>query len=82
MLVIDEVDRILDMGFKREVDSIVQALPNKMQTLLFSATITKSLRELARLNLKSNPEYIQIHDFDTVETRIAQGDAEIDEADA
>ena len=71
MLVIDEVDRILDMGFKREVDSIIQELPKKMQTLLFSATITRSLRELARLNLKEDPEYIQIHDFDTVETRIA-----------
>ena len=69
------------MGFKREVDSIIQELPKKVQKLLFSATITKSLRELARLNLDTNPEYIQIHDFDEVEARIAQGDGEVDEAD-
>ena len=69
------------MGFKREVDAIVSALPTKKQTLLFSATVTKSLRELARLNLNSSPEYIQIHDFDTIESKAAHGDTEMDEAD-
>ena len=67
------------MGFKREVDSIVEELPAVKQTLLFSATITKSLRELARLNL-NKPEFIQIHDFDTIENRAA-GEADDDEAD-
>lgn len=59
MLVIDEVDRVLDMGFKRDVDEIITNLPNKMQVLLFSATITKSMKELARVRLHNQQfEYI------------------------
>jgi len=71
VLVIDEVDRMLDMGFKREVDEIMSNLPRKMQTLLFSATVTKSLRDLARLRLSKDAEFIQIHDFDTIEGRVS-----------
>ena len=59
MLVIDEVDRVLDMGFKRDVDEIITNLPKKMQVLLFSATITKSMKELARVRLQNQQfEYI------------------------
>ena len=77
VLVLDEVDRMLDMGFKREVDEIIRNLPRKKQTLLFSATVTKSLKDLARINMSKEPEYIQIHDFDHMESRMrgAQGDA-------
>lgn len=57
VLVLDEADRILDMGFDRELRSIVQSLPDTRQTLLFSATLTKSVRALAQLSLKS-PEYV------------------------
>jgi ATP-dependent RNA helicase DDX10/DBP4 len=56
VLVLDEADRILDMGFDRELRAIVQSLPDTRQTLLFSATLTKSVRALAQLSLKS-PEY-------------------------
>ena len=41
-----------------------------MQTLLFSATVTKSLRDLARLRLSNTAEFIQIHDFDEIEGRL------------
>ena len=75
---IDEVDRILDMGFKQQVDEIVRTLPRKIQTLLFSATITKSLKELARLNLNT-PEFIQIHNFDQVEMKAQEPNAENEE---
>lgn len=54
----DEVDRILDLGFKRDVDLIMNSLPKKVQTLLFSATIGKSINELARTNLRKDHEYI------------------------
>lgn len=51
MLVLDEADRCLDMGFKRTLDAIVSNLPPTRQTLLFSATQSQSLADLARLSL-------------------------------
>lgn len=60
MLVLDEADRILDQGFKKDLDAIISQLPRRRQTLLFSATQTKSVRDLARLSLK-DPEYLSVH---------------------
>ncbi|KAI3810040.1 hypothetical protein L1987_19647 [Smallanthus sonchifolius] len=59
VLVLDEADRILDAGFKKEVNAIISQLPKHKQTLLFSATQTKSVKDLARLSLK-DPEYIAV----------------------
>ena len=59
-LVLDEADRILDMGFKTQLDGILEYLPAHCQTLLFSATQTKSVKDLARLSLKE-PEYLAVH---------------------
>ncbi|XP_040040752.2 putative ATP-dependent RNA helicase DDX10 [Gasterosteus aculeatus] len=61
MLVLDEADRILDMGFMDTVNAIVENLPASRQTLLFSATQTKSVKDLARLSLK-DPEYVWVHE--------------------
>eukprot|EP00158_Paraphelidium_tribonemae_P005307 Partr_v1_DN27272_c2_g1_i1_m38391 putative ATP-dependent RNA helicase required for ribosome biogenesis. Involved in the release of U14 snoRNA in pre-ribosomal complexes. Required for pre-rRNA cleavage at site A2 (By similarity) len=61
MLVLDEADRILDMGFSKTVNAIVENLNDDRQTLLFSATQTKSVRDLARLSLK-DPEYVAVHE--------------------
>ncbi|KAM4794765.1 putative ATP-dependent RNA helicase DDX10 [Rhinophrynus dorsalis] len=61
MLVLDEADRILDMGFADTMNAIVENLPKKRQTLLFSATQTKSVKDLARLSLK-DPEYVWVHE--------------------
>ncbi|ELP90559.1 DEAD box ATP-dependent RNA helicase, putative [Entamoeba invadens IP1] len=58
-LVLDEADRILDMGFKKELTSILDYLPKKRQTLLFSATQTKSVKDLIRLSL-THPEFISV----------------------
>ncbi|KAF2743126.1 DEAD-domain-containing protein [Sporormia fimetaria CBS 119925] len=60
MLVLDEADRILDMGFQRDVDAILEYLPKERQTLLFSATQSKKLSDLARLSLQE-PEYVSVH---------------------
>ncbi|THX54943.1 P-loop containing nucleoside triphosphate hydrolase protein [Aureobasidium pullulans] len=57
MLVLDEADRILDMGFQRDLDAILEYLPKDRQTLLFSATQTKRVSDLARLSLR-DPEYV------------------------
>jgi len=61
MLVLDEADRILDMGFQRDLDAIVEYLPPDRQTLLFSATQTKKVSDLARLSLRE-PEYVAVHE--------------------
>jgi ATP-dependent RNA helicase DDX10/DBP4 len=61
MLVLDEADRIMDMGFKETVDAIVEHLPKERQTLLFSATQTKRVSDLARLSLK-DPEFVSVHE--------------------
>lgn len=60
MLVLDEADRILDMGFQRDVDAILEYLPKERQTLLFSATQSRRVSDLARLSLHE-PEYVSVH---------------------
>ncbi|XP_064027263.1 probable ATP-dependent RNA helicase DDX10 isoform X2 [Pogoniulus pusillus] len=61
LLILDEADRILDMGFADTMNAIIENLPKKRQTLLFSATQTKSVKDLARLSLK-DPEYVWVHE--------------------
>lgn len=61
LLVLDEADRILDLGFASAVNAIIENLPEERQTLLYSATQTKSVKDLARLSLK-NPDYINVHE--------------------
>lgn len=54
-LIIDEADRVLDIGFEEEMKQIVRILPKKRQTMLFSATSTQKTEDLARLALKKEP---------------------------
>ncbi|XP_055643970.1 probable ATP-dependent RNA helicase DDX10 [Toxorhynchites rutilus septentrionalis] len=61
MLVLDEADRCLDMGFETAMNAIIGNLPITRQTLLFSATQTKSVKDLARLNMK-DPVYVAPHE--------------------
>lgn len=46
-LVLDEADRMLDLGFSRELDAVLAAMPKRVQTLLFSATFSDAIRALA-----------------------------------
>jgi len=56
ILVLDEADRMLDMGFKDDVDKIISQCPEKRQTLLFSATITQDVSRLAKKYMKNPVE--------------------------
>lgn len=59
MLVLDEADKVLNLGFKLEVDEILSRLPKKRQNILFSATMEESVEELIN-KLLHNPVKIQI----------------------
>ncbi|KAI4463137.1 rna helicase [Holotrichia oblita] len=61
-LVIDEADRILDIGFEEEMKQIINLLPRRRQTMLFSATQTEKTKSLTSLALKKEPIYVGVDD--------------------
>ncbi|MBU2923793.1 DEAD/DEAH box helicase [Colwellia sp. 1_MG-2023] len=71
VLVFDEADRILDLGFKAEIDRIMQQVPEKRQTLLFSATFDDSLYKFSKLLLK-DPQVITIDEKTEVADSVEQ----------
>ncbi|KAI8927466.1 P-loop containing nucleoside triphosphate hydrolase protein [Entophlyctis helioformis] len=68
MLIIDEADRILEVGFEEEMHKIVALLPSERQTMLFSATQTTKVEDLARVSLKKAPLYINVDEHKDVAT--------------
>lgn len=65
-LVLDEADRMLDMGFINDIRTIVSKTPKERQTLFFSATITPQIQQLAQEFL-SSPETVSVRTADTSE---------------
>jgi ATP-dependent RNA helicase RhlE len=71
MLVLDEADRMLDMGFIHDVKKVLAVVPKDKQSLLFSATFSDEIRDLAN-NLLKNPQSVQVTPRNTTVQRITQ----------
>ena len=71
MLVLDEADRMLDMGFIHDVKKVLAVVPKDKQSLLFSATFSDEIRDLANGLLK-NPQSVQVTPRNTTVQRITQ----------
>ncbi|CAN1179202.1 DEAD-box ATP-dependent RNA helicase 31 [Linum perenne] len=72
VLVLDEADCLLDMGFRKDLDKIIAALPKQRQTLLFSATVPESVRQMSHVALKSDHVFVN-----TVEEGAEQTHAQV-----
>ena len=70
-LILDEADRMLDLGFADDLDILFQALPKKRQTLLFSATFSDEIRSMAKARLR-DPLSIEVSPRNTAAKTVKQ----------
>ncbi|MBK0380556.1 DEAD/DEAH box helicase [Mucilaginibacter segetis] len=80
MLVLDEADRMLDMGFVHDVKKIIAKVPAKRQTLFFSATMPKEIQHLAD-SILNNPAKVEVAPVSSTADTIQQSVFHVDKAD-
>ena len=71
VLILDEADRMLDMGFVRDINKIISYMPTKRQNLLFSATFSKEIKQLAQTILK-NPVMVEAEPENSTAEMVSQ----------
>jgi len=84
IFVLDEADRMLDMGFQESLDNIIEAMPAKRQTLLFSATFPEQIQKIAQ-RVMHEPKMIKAeseHDEESIEQLFYQVEENISRIDA
>lgn len=77
-VVLDEADEMLSMGFVEDIENILKEVPEQRQTLLFSATMPKSILDLAQ-RFMQNPEYISMKTKEIIVPQIEQCYVEVQE---
>ncbi|KAG7539066.1 Helicase superfamily 1/2 ATP-binding domain [Arabidopsis suecica] len=68
VLVLDEADHLLDMGFRKDIERIISAVPKERQTFLFSATVPEEVRQICLVALRRDHEFVNCVHEGTIET--------------
>lgn len=71
MVVLDEADQMLDMGFREDIEKILAETPKERQTVLFSATIPDPIKEISR-RFQKNPEFVRVQHRELTVPQIEQ----------